>query len=87
MNSMFRAFEYDIDLYAAAQTIPMDDEFRDATLGVSQESVDAFDATRVLNNLSSLAVTVVRQLPDNLAQCPHRVARILLVPGPRDGQS
>ena len=74
--------------YADPQEIPMDDEFRDATLEVSQDAVDFFLGSRVLSNLSCVATLL--GYPD--CQITNRcaflvVARIVLVPGVRRGDT
>ena len=83
-----RAEEYGFDPYAEPQEIPMDDEFRDATLEVSQDAVDFFGGTRVVSNLSSVAASPGYpdcQITDRCALIV--VARIVLVPGVRRGDT
>ena len=81
-----RPEEYGFGPYAKLQQIPMDDEFRDATLKVSQDAVDFFGDTRVLIILSSVATS--SGYPDCLIteRCALIVVtRIVLVPGVRRG--
>ena len=48
---MTRAYEYGFDAYAEPQELPLDDEYREASLEISQEAVDFYGATRVQSNL------------------------------------
>ena len=66
----------------------MDDEIRYATLEVSQNSVDFFGGTQVLSNLSNVATSPGCpdcQITDRCALVV--VARIVLVPGVRRGET
>ena len=83
---MTRAYEYGFDAYAEPQELPMDDEYREAALEISQEAVDFYAATRVLSNL--IGTKMSAGFPD--CQVTERcalivVARIVLVPGRRHG--
>ena len=83
-----RTEEYGFDFYAEPQAIPMDDEFRDATLDGSQDAVEFFGGTQVLSNLSSVAI--LPDYPD--CQITDRcalivVARIVLITGARRGNT
>ena len=83
---MTRAYEYGFDAYAEPQELPMEDEYREASLEISQEAVDFYGATRVLSNL--IGTKLSAGFPD--CQVTERcalivVARIVLVPGRRHG--
>ena len=81
---MTRANEYGFDAYAEPQELPLDDEYREASLDISQEAIDFNGATRVQINLIGTKMTA--SFPD--CQVNERcalivLARILLVPGRR----
>lgn len=66
----------------------MDDDFRDATLVVSQDAVDFFGGTRVLSDLSCVATSPGYpncQITDRCALIV--VARIVIIPGARRGDT
>ena len=79
---MTRADEYAFDAYAEPQKLPMDDEYREASLEILQEGVDFYGATRVLSNL--IGKKMSSSFPD--CQVTERCAlvvmcRIVLVQG------
>ena len=83
---MMKAYEYGFDIYAEPQELPLDDEYRKASLEISQEAVDFYGATRVQSNL--IGTKMSARFPD--CQVTERcalivVARIVLVPGKRHG--
>ena len=83
---MTRANEYGFDAYAKPLELPINDEYREASVKISQEAVDFYCATRVQSNL--ISTTMSACFPD--WQVTERcalvvVSRIVLVPGRRHG--
>ena len=48
---MTRAYDYEFDANAEPQELLLDDEYREASLEISQKAVDFSGATRVQSNL------------------------------------